>query len=50
MVVEDKEDNIAAYSLTKPRHVQFQQWTAKYLHRVVNIQNVQKHRLDELYL
>ncbi|XP_023766742.2 uncharacterized protein LOC111915307 [Lactuca sativa] len=43
MVVEDKGRNIATYSPTEPRHVQFQPGTSEYLHRVVDIQDQQKH-------
>ncbi|XP_023731091.1 uncharacterized protein LOC111878831 [Lactuca sativa] len=44
MVVEDKGCNIATYSPMEPRHVQFQPGTSKYLHRVVDIQDQQKHK------
>ncbi|XP_023746056.1 uncharacterized protein LOC111894206 [Lactuca sativa] len=44
MVVEDKGRNIAHYILTEPRHVQFQPGTTDYLHRVVDIQDANKHR------
>ncbi|XP_023729160.2 protein ALP1-like [Lactuca sativa] len=44
MVVEDKGRNIAHYIPTEPRHVQFQPGTADYLHRVVDIQDANKHR------
>ncbi|XP_052626734.1 uncharacterized protein LOC111909751 [Lactuca sativa] len=44
MVVEDKGRNISHYIPTEPRHVQFQPGTADYLHRVVNIQDANKHR------
>ncbi|XP_023749730.2 uncharacterized protein LOC111898014 [Lactuca sativa] len=44
MVVEDKERNIAHYIPTESRHVQFQPGTADYLHRVVDIQDANKHR------
>ncbi|KAL7605275.1 hypothetical protein Lser_V15G14897 [Lactuca serriola] len=44
MVVEDKRRNIAHYISTEPRHVQFQPGTAEYLHRVVDIQDANKHR------
>ncbi|XP_023764411.1 uncharacterized protein LOC111912910 [Lactuca sativa] len=42
--VEDKWRNIAHYIPTEPRHVQFQPGTAEYLHRVVDIQDANKHR------
>ena len=44
MVVEDKGRNIAHYIPTEPRHVQFQPGTTDYLHRVVDIQDANKHR------
>ncbi|XP_052627236.1 uncharacterized protein LOC111892461 [Lactuca sativa] len=44
MVVEDKGHNIATYSPTEPKHVQFQPGTLEYLHRVVNIQDQRKHK------
>ncbi|KAL7615720.1 hypothetical protein Lser_V15G03655 [Lactuca serriola] len=44
MIVEDKGCNIATYSPMEPRHVQFQPGTSKYLHRVVDIQDQQKHK------
>ncbi|KAL7611013.1 hypothetical protein Lser_V15G11632 [Lactuca serriola] len=44
MVVEDKGRNIAHYMPTEPRHVQFQPGTTDYLHRVVDIQDANKHR------
>ncbi|XP_023730732.1 uncharacterized protein LOC111878468 [Lactuca sativa] len=44
MVVEDKGRNIATYSPTEPRHVQFQPGTSEYLHRVVDIQDQRKHK------
>ncbi|XP_023764168.1 uncharacterized protein LOC111912652 [Lactuca sativa] len=44
MVVEDKGHNIATYSPTEPRHVQFQPGTSEYLHGVVDIQDQRKHK------
>ncbi|XP_052627200.1 uncharacterized protein LOC111909886 [Lactuca sativa] len=41
MVVEDKGRNIATYSPTEPRHVQFQPGTS---HRMVDIQDQRKHK------
>ena len=43
-MVEDKERNIAKYSVSKLRHMQFQPGTTKYLHKVVDIQDARKHR------
>ncbi|XP_052627250.1 uncharacterized protein LOC111920503 [Lactuca sativa] len=44
MIVEDKGRNIAHCIPTEPRHVQFQPGIAEYLHRVVDIQDANKHR------
>ncbi|XP_042757976.1 uncharacterized protein LOC122197888 [Lactuca sativa] len=44
MVVEDKGRNIAEYSPTEPRHIQFQPGTSEYIHRVVDIQDQRKHK------